>query len=69
MLGISYIAILISTSKNTMSFFLLLMSTLQQNWRKGQNRFCLDARGVEERELGRRQGEGMAQTTYTRMNK
>jgi hypothetical protein len=22
------------------------MSSLQQNWRKGQNRFCLEARGV-----------------------
>jgi hypothetical protein len=27
------------------------MSSLQQNWRKGQNRFCLEARrGGEERE-------------------
>jgi hypothetical protein len=24
--------------------FLLLMSSLQQNWRRGQNRFCLEAR-------------------------
>jgi hypothetical protein len=24
----------------------MLMSSLQQNWRKGQNRFCLEARGV-----------------------
>jgi hypothetical protein len=38
MLGVT-IGILISTSKNAMSFLLLLMSTLQQNWRKGQNRF------------------------------
>jgi hypothetical protein len=22
------------------------MSSLQQNWRKGQNRFCLEAKGV-----------------------
>jgi hypothetical protein len=46
MLGISLTAILISTSKNALSFLLLLMSTPQQNWRKGQNRFCLEARGV-----------------------
>jgi hypothetical protein len=38
-----------------MSFLLLFMSTLQQNWRKGQNRFCLEARRVEER--GREQRE------------
>jgi hypothetical protein len=25
------------------------MSTLQQNWRKGQNTFCLEARGMERR--------------------
>jgi hypothetical protein len=28
-----------------MSFLLLLISTLQQNWRKGQNRFCLELSG------------------------
>jgi hypothetical protein len=30
------------------------MSSLQQNWRKGQNRFCLEARGseVEEERTG-----------------
>jgi hypothetical protein len=32
---------------------LLLMSTLQQNWRKGENRFCLEARRVEGRGKGR----------------
>jgi hypothetical protein len=26
-------------------FLLLLMSFTQQNWRRGQNRFCLEARG------------------------
>jgi hypothetical protein len=34
-------------------FFLLLPTfTLQQNWKKGQNRFCLEARGVGGREMG-----------------
>jgi hypothetical protein len=47
------IAILISSSKNAMSFLLLLMYTLQQNWRKEQNRFCL-----EESVVGRRGGAG-----------
>jgi hypothetical protein len=38
------------------------MSSLQQNWRKGQNRFCLEARREEgEGGDGRKQGE-MAQT-------
>jgi hypothetical protein len=49
MLGVC-IAILISTSKNALSFLLLLMSSLQQNWRKRQNRFCLEVRGVERGE-------------------
>jgi hypothetical protein len=26
------------------------MSSLQQNWRRGQNRFCLELRGVGGRE-------------------
>jgi hypothetical protein len=43
MLGIA-LKSLSQTSKNTMSFLLLLMSSLQQNWRRGQNRFCLEAR-------------------------
>jgi hypothetical protein len=54
MIGSLCIATLISTSKNAMSFLLLLMSTLQQNWRKGQNRFCLEAREI----AGRRKGWG-----------
>jgi hypothetical protein len=44
------------------------MSTLQQNWRKGQNRFSPEARGLGGR--GRREQEGvMAQTIYAYMNK
>jgi hypothetical protein len=39
-----------------MSFLLLLMSSLQQNWRRGQNRFCLEASGVEGDEGGGEQG-------------
>jgi hypothetical protein len=63
------IAILISTSKKAIFFLLLLMSSLQQNWRKGQNRFCLEVKGVGGRR--RRQGAGgeMAQTMYAQMNK
>jgi hypothetical protein len=46
------------------------MSTLQQNWRKGQNRFCLEVRrgGAESEGAGSRRGE-MAQTMYAHMNK
>jgi hypothetical protein len=29
-----------------MSFLLLLMSTLKQSWRKEQNKFCLEVRGM-----------------------
>jgi hypothetical protein len=60
------IALLISTSKNAMFFTLLLMSSLQKNWRKGQNRFCLEAR--RGRRQGGQRGE-MTQTMYAHMNK
>jgi hypothetical protein len=33
------------------------MSSLQQNWRREQNKFCLEARGVREKERGGEQGE------------
>jgi hypothetical protein len=46
MLRISLYDCPISTSKNAISFLLLLMSSLQQNWRREQNRFCLEAREV-----------------------
>jgi hypothetical protein len=39
------------------------MSSLQQNWKKGQNRFCLEVRG------GRGQRGEMAQMMYAHMNK
>jgi hypothetical protein len=70
MLGIALlcIAILISISKIPLSFLLLLMSTLQQNWRRVQKKFCLEVRrvggGGEWRE-----GREMAQTMYAHMNK
>jgi ABC-type long-subunit fatty acid transport system fused permease/ATPase subunit len=54
MLGISLLAVLISTSNNTMLLLLLLNSTLQQNWRKAQNRFYLEVWG----ERGRGRGKG-----------
>jgi hypothetical protein len=43
------------------------MSSLQQNWRKGQNRFCLEAREWGE-EVGRQGGE-MAQSMCAHLNK
>jgi hypothetical protein len=67
--NLSAIAILISTSKNTMSFLLLLMSSLQQNWRREQNRFCLEVRVVGGDRGGFEQGGVMAQTMYAHMNK
>jgi hypothetical protein len=43
------------------------MSSLQQNWRRGQNRFCLEVKGVGER--GREWRGEMAQTMNAHMNK
>jgi hypothetical protein len=57
MLGL-YIVILISTSKNALSFLLLLMCSLQQNWKRCGGR----GRGLEKR------GE-MVQTMYAHMDK
>jgi hypothetical protein len=45
------------------------MSSLQQNWRKGQNRFCLEVRGMGGGGGGGDQGEEMTQTMYALMNK
>jgi hypothetical protein len=38
--------------------FLLLVSSLQQNWRRGQSRFCLKERAVGGEGRGRRIGRG-----------
>jgi hypothetical protein len=43
------------------------MSSLQQNWRREQNSFCLEARRGEGGDEG--QWGEMAQTTYVQMNK
>jgi hypothetical protein len=40
------------------------MSILHQNWRKGQNRFYLEVRGLGGQGQGRRQGAEMAQTMH-----
>jgi hypothetical protein len=45
------------------------MSSLQQNWRRGQNRFCLEARGLGEQEGGGAQVGEMTQTMYAHKNK
>jgi hypothetical protein len=46
------------------------MSTLQQNWRKRQNRFCLEARGVEgEGESGWWHRGRNGSKMYVHMNK
>jgi hypothetical protein len=53
-----------------MSFLLPLMFLLQQNWKRGQNRLYLEARGWGKKGGGRwvRGGE-MAQIMYAHMNK
>jgi hypothetical protein len=47
------------------------MSTLQQNWRKEQNRFCLEVRAWGERERARGRGRNSPNNvcTYVYMNK
>jgi hypothetical protein len=45
------------------------MSSLQQNWRSRQNKFCLEVRGVWEKEQIRGLGGEMAQIMYAHMNK
>jgi hypothetical protein len=57
MLGISLYSYLYLKLAKTLSFLLSLMSSLQQNWTRGENRFCLEARGVYEEKRGRGQGE------------
>jgi hypothetical protein len=52
-----------------MSFILLLISTLQQNWRKAQNKFCLEGRGEEGKGWGWGQEGEMTQTMYAHLNK
>jgi hypothetical protein len=47
MLGISLYSYPYLKLAKTLSFLLLFRSSLQQNWRRGQNRFCLEVRGVE----------------------
>jgi hypothetical protein len=69
MLGISLYSYPYLNLAKMLSFLLLLMSTLQQNWRKGQNRFCLEARRWEGRGRGQGHGGEMAQTMYAHMNK
>jgi hypothetical protein len=45
------------------------MYSFQQNWRRGQNRFCLEVRGVVGRRRGWGAGVEMASTMYAHMNK
>jgi hypothetical protein len=45
-LGFSlYSYLYLKLAKSAMSFLLSLMSFFQQNWRRGQNKFSLEARG------------------------
>jgi hypothetical protein len=44
-----------------MSLLLLLISSLQQNWKIGQNRFCLEARGWEGEGGGKRGSRGIGE--------
>jgi hypothetical protein len=45
------------------------MFSLQQNWRRGQNRICQEVREVRGRGRKLRTGGEMAQTMYAYMNK
>jgi hypothetical protein len=48
-----------------LSFLLLLISSLQQNWRREQNRFYLGTRGLEGRDGG---AGGRHDPMYAHMN-
>jgi hypothetical protein len=50
-------------NQNAMSF-LSLMFYLQQSWKRGQNRFCLEANRVGERRSGM-QGRGGPNNVFT----
>jgi hypothetical protein len=52
-----------------MLFLLLLMSALQQNWRREQNRFCLEAKRVGGKGRGQGAWGEIAQIMYAQMNK
>jgi hypothetical protein len=52
-----------------MSFLLLLISSLQWNWRKAQNRFYLEVRGKRGEDRGRGQEGEMTQIMYAHVNK
>jgi hypothetical protein len=56
MLGISLYSYLYLKLEKVLSFLLLFMFSLQQNRRRGQNRFCLEARGVGGKEYRGRDG-------------
>jgi hypothetical protein len=45
------------------------MFSLQQNWRRGQDRFCLEVRGLVGEGRDWEQGGQMTQTMYAYMNK
>jgi hypothetical protein len=45
------------------------MFSLQQNWRRGQNRFCLEERNGEGERVRAGAGGKMTQTMYEPMNK
>jgi hypothetical protein len=51
-----------------MSFLLLLISTLQRNWRKVQNRFCLEGRQEEGEKVVAGAGRKMIQKMYAHLN-
>jgi hypothetical protein len=69
MLGISLYSYPYFSRKNALSFLLLRMSSLQQNWRKGQKRFFLKARGLRRRGQGKGAGGRNDQTMNAHMNK
>jgi hypothetical protein len=48
---------------------LLLISTLQWNWRKAQNTFCLEGKEEEGESGGWRQEGEMTQTMHVHVNK
>jgi hypothetical protein len=52
MLGISLYSYLYLKLAKILSFLLSLMFSLQQNWRRGQNRLCLEVKAMGKRGRG-----------------
>jgi hypothetical protein len=69
MLGTSLYSYLCLVLAEMLSFLSSLVFSFQQNWRGGQNKFCLVHGGGRQREGVRNGGVEMVQTVFAHLNK